>query len=439
MKKALLILAFSVLVMVGILAYDVSYNDGNVIMSLFGGKSGSTYEEAEADTYEYVPELTPIAEKEDTALAEPVFEELPEIEEVEVDNFEKADDSKEDEPEVSDKSLEAKPGEYYYNFLANDDEKKCYRIMVDTVAKIGSGNVIPNLGQDSLNAVYVAVQRDHPELFYIDTMSYRYATKGGIVQKTVLDVTYDGSKGTVETSKKRVEDAAAKMLAGISKNASDYEKVKYVYETIIETTDYDLNSADNQEINSVLINHVSVCAGYARTMQYLLNKLGVEAIFVEGKDLKNNEDHAWNLVKIDGQYYYVDCTWGDTSFANMQDVGRDVGVNYSYLNLTTEEIMRNHTLASDITMPECTANEANYFVKEGLLLTEYDENVIKEYFDRAYEAGQETVVFKCSSLELHDEVKKQLIRKEKVFDMLRDKGTVSYSDDSDQRTLCFWL
>ena len=80
-----------------------------------------------------------------------------------------------------------------------------------------------------------------------------------------------------ETAAKRLEEidaAASRILSGISPDAGDYEKVKYVYDTLIRETDYELGAPDNQNIYSVFVNHVSVCQGYAKATQYLLNRLG---------------------------------------------------------------------------------------------------------------------------------------------------------------------
>ncbi len=71
----------------------------------------------------------------------------------------------------------------------------------------------------------------------------------------------------LDTAKQRkalIEAAVEPIIGGISAEASDYDKVKYVYVTVIINTDYNLNASDNQNIYSVFVNKSSVCQGYAK-------------------------------------------------------------------------------------------------------------------------------------------------------------------------------
>ena len=52
---------------------------------------------------------------------------------------------------------------------------------------------------------------------------------------------------------------------------------------------------------------VGVCQSYAFSYMYILNELGIEAHFVPS----NSMNHAWNVVRINGKFYHVDCTYDD--------------------------------------------------------------------------------------------------------------------------------
>ena len=74
-----------------------------------------------------------------------------------------------------------------------------------------------------------------------------------------------------------------------------------------------------QNIDSVLVNGRSVCAGYSKTYKFLLNRMGVPCIYVIGST--NSADfgqsyHAWNIAQIDGKLSYTDITWADGDIIN---------------------------------------------------------------------------------------------------------------------------
>ena len=71
---------------------------------------------------------------------------------------------------------------------------------------------------------------------------------------------------------------------------------------------------DDQNIYSVFVNQRSVCAGYSKATQYLSGEAGRLLYLCDRRKQEGNQSHAWNLVLCEGDYYYVDTTWGDPVF-----------------------------------------------------------------------------------------------------------------------------
>ncbi len=173
-----------------------------------------------------------------------------------------------------------------------------------------------------------------------------------------------------QKKEKEIEQVVEDLLGKVNDNWSDYEKVKYLYDTIIRNTTYDLRAPDNQNIYSVLVGRRSVCAGYARTLQYLMHQLDMVSIYVTGYALNTEEGnigHAWNLVKMDDAYYYVDATWGDPMFRLKKNANKDF-IGYAYFGISSEELALTHVLDMDYPLPIAEGTSNNYYIKEKLLV-----------------------------------------------------------------------
>lgn len=299
------------------------------------------------------------------------------------------------------------------------------------------------LTEEDIDRIFQCVLYDHPELFYVEGYSYVKYSKGDAATAIEFSGTYSMDRETALLRRQEIESAAAEILAGISPEASDYDKVKYVYDTLIIATDYELEAKDNQNIYSVLVNHKSVCLGYAKATQYLLNRLGVECTLVPGT-VEDGEAHAWNLVKVDGSYYYVDTTWGDASY-QLGEADAAAGfampaINYDYLNITTEELIRTHTIGGDVPMPVCTAKEANYYVREGAWFEAFDIEKVQQFFDRAAAASRTDVTVKCADAGCYEEMVDILLKQQKIFDFWEDAGShIAYAQNENQLSLTFWV
>ena len=338
---------------------------------------------------------------------------------------------------------------YAYNYLS-EMERIWYRDMEEILGSFGterklSGACLESgMGEGDIDRIFQCVLNDHPELFYVEGYSYTKYTRGEKITSIVFSGSYTMDYDTALVRKAEIEAAEEEILGGIGGDASDYDKIKYVYETLIRNTDYRLGAPDNQNIYSVFVNHASVCQGYAKATQYLLNKLGIECSLVLGT-VDTGEGHAWNLVKADGEYYYVDTTWGDASY---QISGSTEGlaeyampeINYDYLCVTTAELLRTHTLGGQVPMPQCTATENNYYVREGALFTEYDREQMGELFQKSLEQGKKDVTIKCTDYVCYNNVVSALINGQEIFDYLSgNEGSVAYTQNDNQLSLTFWV
>lgn len=434
MKKALIMLAISLVILFAIIGYDIVECDGNVIMKRIF-KIESDYD---SESYETEPQQFEFRERKLVNTSPDIVTST-----VEEDKETAASGDDNETDEGTDDTVRVPDDDRGYEFyfpLLSEEEKNIYREAYNTFTAVETGSTIPTAEDEPMNRAILALKDDHPELFYLGEIGYTHYTLGGQVQRTTLSVTYTDTKAMIDTKRNMADAVAQGIISSIPSNADDYTKVKMVYEALIRDVDYNLNAPDNQTIISALVNKSSVCAGYSRSMQYILNKVGVPTTIVEGWSKETGEQHAWNLCKLEDGYYHVDVTWGDASYSSRKNDIAVNDINYDYLLVTTEEIERTHGIDSFAEIPRCDLTDNNYYVREGLMLTQYDENQIREIFSRGYEQGKKTVSFKCNTLETYDEVYRQLIRKSGVFDMLSNKdATITYVTDENQRTLCFWL
>ena len=160
----------------------------------------------------------------------------------------------------------------------------------------------------------------------------------------------------------------------------------------------------SQSIYSVFCMDKTVCAGYAKALQYLLNLCGIECTYV------TSETHAWNLIKLEGEYYHIDVTWGDGSDTKKDKPQTDT-VNYDCFCITTEELARleSHTPDNSFPIPKCTATKCNYHRRHGLFFDSYDSGRVKSIVCESVKLNKLDVSFKFGSSKVFNEAKKQLV------------------------------
>lgn len=317
---------------------------------------------------------------------------------------------------------------------------ECLGTMRDQV-RLDSDGITAGLDETNIDKIFQCVLMDHPELFYVEGYTYTKYTKGD----RLMAIRFSGAYSKAEqvlSRKAEIDSAVQVLLDGAANLTDDYDKVKYVYDTLIRNTEYDLTAPDNQNIYSVFVNGKSVCQGYAKAVQYLLERMGVECTLVQGS-VDTGEGHAWNLVKVHGSFYYVDATWGDASYLPDED-GNENGyvpeINYDYLCVTTEQLLRTHILESFVPMPACVDEKDNYYVREGALFTSYDREQMKVLFQKFIAENRPDVTVKCSDEECFRQVMTALVEEQEIFDYLEaGNNSIAYTHNEKQLSMTFWV
>lgn len=238
--------------------------------------------------------------------------------------------------------------EYYpYYAMLNDTLRQLYRQVYANVLVLNT-SFTPGVAVTAEQAknVVEAVYNDHPELFWMgEEFSCKYLQTGICVELTLQ---YNETANDLERAKSDFGACAEEILSGARDLGSDYEKERYIHDALVQIVEYDTSAAANQSAYSALVLGRSVCAGYTRAFQYLLQRLDIPCYYCTGY---SGGDHAWNIVKMGNLYRNVDVTWDDTNPST-----------YNYYNKSDSEFAPTHVrtgLAVNLPACEDTVQEAS--------------------------------------------------------------------------------
>lgn len=306
----------------------------------------------------------------------------------------------------------------YFGSMLSPEYKKIYDNICEGIARrddfIGPFH-ISNV--NDINLIIQSVTYDYPEYFWFRGVhSGTYYDYDTYVDYTVSPQ-YEFSAQEYTAHATFVESATQPILSQLE-GKSDYEKVKGVYEYLVDNTIYD-RAYTGTTIYEMFHDGRGVCEGYARATQYLLTKLGVETLFVTGNGGEFGlprsqwESHAWNIVRIDGTYYQLDTTWGDP----VNDDDSQIK-NFWYLNLTDAEIARAHDRNEWNKYPTCSSIRHNYYIYEGRYLDIFSKDTIENWFRDSYAKGQ-PLEFKCASEDIYRQAYHWLVDNEGFKELFR--------------------
>ena len=339
------------------------------------------------------------------------------------DVTEKPDDTSTQKPVVSDTS-DYKSG-YAYKTL-NASQKELYDRMYKAIANFETKVTVPDgLLSDDIIKVYGMIFNQEPQFFWMSTS----------VPKGYGSVTlkYDMTADEAAAKQKQIDKNVNSILAPAAKSKTTAGKLKVFYDWIILNNNFSLSETSATcSIANGLTGSVIQCAGYAKSMQYLCDKAGIESMVVVGRN-RHGSSHAWNVVYVEDGYYILDTAWGDPEGAP----GGSKYIRYSFFLVpdawtktthydTNLYFKPNGESIKYFNPPACTKTTYNYYKIYGKLYNDLisAEKGMYEAFDEAIKNGKFVAEIRVTDEDVYNKLMSDDYAK-KFQSYAKEKGSVS--------------
>ena len=213
--------------------------------------------------------------------------------------------------------------EYYKNQLTFAEIKAYDAICRALLRQSEYAEFAGGLTNEQISRVYVSVLYDHPEFFYAPRAIATCSSRGEV--KVSLQSVDD------KVILKKAETAMRETARSFSIVGGDEVSAeKKLLDYFVYNATYEINYQFNQNAASAIYFKKAQCSGFASAFKYFADKIGIWCLVVDGtvSEAGGNGAHAWNIVRIKGEYYHVDPTMTLGS-----NTDKPQNVRYSFLNL----------------------------------------------------------------------------------------------------------
>lgn len=335
------------------------------------------------------------------------------------------------------------PYKFYFDEL-EDIEKHAYNEILSNIYDMPEKVRVPDIDGKQLDRVFSALLSDNPDLFFVG----RRCTLTAKGFSNYCAVEYYIDSETYAKQKAELEEVCNGIISSLTDPSDEFRTELEIHDYIVKNCVYRLehNEFVFSSAYGALVNGEAACEGYSKAAKLLFDKVGTESAVVSGIS-DNTQDpegpHMWNAVKINGDFYYLDCTWDDP----VNDSGEEM-VMYAYFNLNDEMIASTHRdFSYDF---GCTATKENYYIKMGSFFESYDrsdEKKLSRIIANELNNGGNVIQLRFGSNAAYKEAVSELIDSGRLYNVLRnvkDKtkvkfstGSISYYKDSGQFLLTF--
>jgi transglutaminase/protease-like cytokinesis protein 3 len=224
---------------------------------------------------------------------------------------------------------------------------------------------------------------DNPIIFYIS--SNEVVSDYGEI-KCFINPIYKYQKNFIRENVKRIKDSLKTF--DVIKDKNDFEKELHVHDYCIRNFSYDNSFNDfSFSVLGCILNKSAVCEGIAKFVKLALDYCGIQSLVVIGEahdpsSDSNIDNHAWNIVAIQGDLYHLDATFDMTLKGKMY--------RYDYFNLSDWDIKKDHIINSNA--PACTMHGKDYYSIHSLMVRSLTE--LEKYVKRFLILGEKHIAFK---------------------------------------------
>ena len=255
--------------------------------------------------------------------------------------------------------------EAYYFQRMSKPQQAAYHAMKTGFTALSPSFSVPKLENRDMAEIFFQLRLDCPEIFYVTSFSYRFYPGADHVEM-VPEYLFEKSK--IKEHQKALSSRISKLVRP-AQNLSPLEKEQYIHDFICQNVRYDkLKKSYSHEIIGPLGQGVGVCEGIAKTVKILCDALGIWCIIAISeanpeKGIKYR--HAWNILKLDGEYFHLDATFDNS-------LGHDGIIRYDYFNLDDARLFRDHEPVI-YPIPTCSRNDRFYYRENKLSFTKIED------------------------------------------------------------------
>lgn len=232
-----------------------------------------------------------------------------------------------------------------YNQIT-ENQRQAYKRLYSAAYNVAKGCNISDLELTSydIEVAYWAFDYDNPQFLELGSgCQYGYIDLQGKKSYVDIDIVYGRTSGEVPQSD--FDRRTQSVLASAQAMPSDYEKLKYVHDWIVNNTVYVYSNTNYEsEADGPVVYGRAICEGYSKAFMYFAQSMGFQCVCVRG--VAGGVDHMWNMVKMNGQWYHVDVTWDDPVMSDGSQMLR-----HKYFLLSDSAIRLDHSINSPFTLP----------------------------------------------------------------------------------------